>query len=181
MGRGERHSVEVGPAPYPVGCVRLARWRQNVAAHGFAYEVRAREGAARGVGLKMAPCGRVRSRCLGPAALLLLLSLSLSLSAQEGAGGGGLGAAGPFQSPLHHQQQQQPAQPQSQQQAAAGGLGPGGRGPRGGGSGGGWKLAEEEECREDVLRLCPKHSWANNLAVLECLQDVREVRAGAVT
>uniref|UniRef100_A0A803VH64 Golgi apparatus protein 1 n=1 Tax=Ficedula albicollis TaxID=59894 RepID=A0A803VH64_FICAL len=26
----------------------------------------------------------------------------------------------------------------------------------------------------DVVRLCSKHSWANNLAVLECLQDVRE-------
>ena len=24
--------------------------------------------------------------------------------------------------------------------------------------------------------MCPKHTWSNNLAVLECLQDVREVR-----
>lgn len=40
----------------------------------------------------------------------------------------------------------------------------------------GWKLAEEEACREDVTRLCAKHSWNNNLAVLECLQDRKEVR-----
>lgn len=40
----------------------------------------------------------------------------------------------------------------------------------------GWKLSEEEACREDLTRLCPKHTWANNLAVLECLQDRREVR-----
>ncbi|XP_053497217.1 Golgi apparatus protein 1 isoform X2 [Ictalurus furcatus] len=38
----------------------------------------------------------------------------------------------------------------------------------------GWKLAEEEACREDVTRLCSKHSWNNNLAVLECLQDRKE-------
>ncbi|CAG5849057.1 unnamed protein product [Menidia menidia] len=38
----------------------------------------------------------------------------------------------------------------------------------------GWRLAEEEACREDLLRLCPKHTWTNNLAVLECLQDRRE-------
>uniref|UniRef100_F6PW80 Golgi apparatus protein 1 n=1 Tax=Xenopus tropicalis TaxID=8364 RepID=F6PW80_XENTR len=38
----------------------------------------------------------------------------------------------------------------------------------------GWKLAEEEVCREDVTRICPRHTWNNNLAVLECLQDVRE-------
>ncbi|XP_036066667.1 Golgi apparatus protein 1 isoform X1 [Oryzias melastigma] len=38
----------------------------------------------------------------------------------------------------------------------------------------GWKLAEEEACREDLSRLCPKHTWTNNLAVLECLQDRRE-------
>ncbi|GLD61701.1 Golgi apparatus protein 1-like isoform X1 [Lates japonicus] len=39
----------------------------------------------------------------------------------------------------------------------------------------GWKLAEEAVCREDLTRLCPKHSWNNNLAVLECLQDKKEV------
>ncbi|XP_060893041.1 Golgi apparatus protein 1-like isoform X1 [Labrus mixtus] len=38
----------------------------------------------------------------------------------------------------------------------------------------GWKLAEEAVCREDLTRLCPKHSWNNNLAVLECLQDRKE-------
>uniref|UniRef100_A0A673H0B8 Golgi apparatus protein 1 n=1 Tax=Sinocyclocheilus rhinocerous TaxID=307959 RepID=A0A673H0B8_9TELE len=41
---------------------------------------------------------------------------------------------------------------------------------------GGWKLAEEAACREDVSRICPKHSWNNNLAVLECLQDRKDVR-----
>lgn len=39
-----------------------------------------------------------------------------------------------------------------------------------------WKLADEEACREDVTRLCPKKHWPNNLAVLECLQDRKEVR-----
>ncbi|TRY85806.1 hypothetical protein DNTS_011855 [Danionella cerebrum] len=39
---------------------------------------------------------------------------------------------------------------------------------------GGWKLAEEAACREDVSRVCPKHSWNNNLAVLECLQDRKD-------
>uniref|UniRef100_A0AAX7VEH9 Golgi apparatus protein 1 n=1 Tax=Astatotilapia calliptera TaxID=8154 RepID=A0AAX7VEH9_ASTCA len=29
----------------------------------------------------------------------------------------------------------------------------------------GWKLSEEEACREDLTRLCPKHTWTNNLAV----------------
>uniref|UniRef100_A0A669CUF0 Golgi apparatus protein 1 n=1 Tax=Oreochromis niloticus TaxID=8128 RepID=A0A669CUF0_ORENI len=38
----------------------------------------------------------------------------------------------------------------------------------------GWKLSEEEACREDLTRLCPKHTWTNNLAVLECLQDRKE-------
>lgn len=39
----------------------------------------------------------------------------------------------------------------------------------------GWKLAEEAVCRDDLTRLCPKYSWSNNLAVLECLQDRKEV------
>uniref|UniRef100_A0A8B9KLL2 Golgi apparatus protein 1 n=1 Tax=Astyanax mexicanus TaxID=7994 RepID=A0A8B9KLL2_ASTMX len=43
---------------------------------------------------------------------------------------------------------------------------------------GGWKLAEEEACREDLSRHCPKHTWNNNLAVLECLQDTKETQAG---
>uniref|UniRef100_A0A8K9WMV8 Golgi apparatus protein 1 n=1 Tax=Oncorhynchus mykiss TaxID=8022 RepID=A0A8K9WMV8_ONCMY len=38
----------------------------------------------------------------------------------------------------------------------------------------GWKLAEEQSCRDDLTRLCPKHTWSNNLAVLECLQDRKE-------
>ncbi|XP_072403853.1 Golgi apparatus protein 1 isoform X1 [Chiloscyllium punctatum] len=38
-----------------------------------------------------------------------------------------------------------------------------------------WRLSEEPVCHEDVVRLCPKHTWQNNFAVLECLQDVREV------
>lgn len=39
----------------------------------------------------------------------------------------------------------------------------------------GWKLAEEAACRDDVTRLCPRHSWTNSLSVLECLQDRKEV------
>ncbi|XP_029009906.1 Golgi apparatus protein 1-like [Betta splendens] len=39
----------------------------------------------------------------------------------------------------------------------------------------GWKLSEEAVCRDDLTRLCPKHSWNNNLAVLECLQDKKEL------
>lgn len=39
----------------------------------------------------------------------------------------------------------------------------------------GWKLSDEAVCRDDLTRLCPKHSWNNNLAVLECLQDKKEV------
>ncbi|XP_067105723.1 Golgi apparatus protein 1b isoform X1 [Osmerus mordax] len=38
----------------------------------------------------------------------------------------------------------------------------------------GWKLAEEEACREDLTRLCPKNTWTNNLAVLECFQERKE-------
>ncbi|KAJ3580699.1 hypothetical protein NHX12_034254 [Muraenolepis orangiensis] len=38
-----------------------------------------------------------------------------------------------------------------------------------------WKLSEEAACRDDLTRLCPKHSWTNNLAGLECLQDRKEV------
>lgn len=40
----------------------------------------------------------------------------------------------------------------------------------------GWKLADEAACRDDLTRLCPKHSWNNNLSVLECLQDKNEVK-----
>ncbi|XP_069757261.1 Golgi apparatus protein 1 isoform X2 [Narcine bancroftii] len=38
-----------------------------------------------------------------------------------------------------------------------------------------WRISEDPACREDVVRLCPKHTWQNNFAVLECLQDLREV------
>ncbi|XP_067853813.1 Golgi apparatus protein 1 isoform X2 [Heptranchias perlo] len=37
-----------------------------------------------------------------------------------------------------------------------------------------WRISEDPMCHEDVARLCPKHTWQNNFAVLECLQDVRE-------
>lgn len=41
----------------------------------------------------------------------------------------------------------------------------------------GWKLSEEAVCRDDLTRLCPKNSWNNNLSVLECLQDKKEVNS----
>ncbi|XP_056622414.1 LOW QUALITY PROTEIN: Golgi apparatus protein 1b [Triplophysa dalaica] len=44
----------------------------------------------------------------------------------------------------------------------------------------GWKLAEEQACRDDVTRLCPKNTWTNNLSVLECLQDRKEETEFAV-
>uniref|UniRef100_A0A8B9FVT0 Golgi apparatus protein 1 n=1 Tax=Amazona collaria TaxID=241587 RepID=A0A8B9FVT0_9PSIT len=115
-------------------------------------------GCAGGGGFKMALCGRVRSRCPGPVLLLLLALVARPAAGGPPmppvapVGGGGPAAAG--------------------QAAGPGAAGP--RGPRGFSSGSGWKLSEEAVCREDVVRLCSKHSWANNLAVLECLQDVRE-------
>lgn len=108
----------------------------------------------------MAPCGRVRSRCPGPALLLLL-----ALAARPAAPSPAAGVVGPGA-----------ALPGAGQPGGPGAAAP--RSARGGGSGSGWKLSEEAVCREDVVRLCSKHSWANNLAVLECLQDVREVRVG---
>lgn len=42
----------------------------------------------------------------------------------------------------------------------------------------GWKLAEDAVCRDDISRLCPRHTWTNNLSVLECLQDRKEVNNG---
>ncbi|KAI1904227.1 hypothetical protein AGOR_G00003500 [Albula goreensis] len=36
------------------------------------------------------------------------------------------------------------------------------------------KLVEEEVCREDIIRLCPKDTWNSNLAVLECLEGRKE-------
>ncbi|CAN0329147.1 Golgi apparatus protein 1 [Lampetra fluviatilis] len=38
-----------------------------------------------------------------------------------------------------------------------------------------WKIAEEAACTDDVKHLCPKNTWGNNFAVLECLQDNPEV------
>ncbi|XP_077451886.1 Golgi apparatus protein 1 [Stigmatopora argus] len=38
----------------------------------------------------------------------------------------------------------------------------------------GWKLSEEAVCRDDTKRLCPRDTWNNNLAVLECLQDKKD-------
>lgn len=139
----------------------------------------------------MAPCGRVRARSRrgpGPLPFLLLLlgALGPARAEQGGAAVGFPAAVAAVQAQQQQQQQQgpgpgpqQPPQPGLLGVAPAGGLGVI-RGPRAGGpsagGGGTWKLAEEPYCREDVTRVCPKHSWANNLAVLECLQDVREVR-----
>ncbi|XP_066493030.1 Golgi apparatus protein 1 [Tiliqua scincoides] len=141
----------------------------------------------------MAPCGRVRARSrrgpglLPPLFLLQLLgALGSARAEQGGAAAAGVvfpvaAAAGQAQ---QQQQQQPPPGPQQPPQpgllgvAPAGGAGVArgsrGGGPSAGGGGGTWKLADEPSCREDVTRVCPKHSWANNLAVLECLQDVRE-------
>lgn len=127
----------------------------------------------------MAPCGRVRAGSRGPGPFLILLLLTLGPArAEQGAGA----VAGFPGAPLQPQQAavlgaQQPPQPVLAGAAPGGGIG---RPPRAGASsGGGWKLADEPACREDVTRVCPKHSWANNLAVLECLQDVREVSEAA--
>lgn len=132
----------------------------------------------------MATCGRVQARSRGWPGPLFILLLSALGPARADLGGA---AAGGFVGMPQQQQQQAVAaaaaagmgvlQQQQQQQAQPGPVGVG-RGPRGAsssGAGGGWKLADEPVCREDVTRVCPKHSWANNLAVLECLQDVREV------
>lgn len=89
-------------------------------------------------------------------------------------GGNPAGQQPPHLPQLSQQQQSQQQQQQLPLQAGGPPARRGGAGP--GGTGGGWKLAEEESCREDVTRVCPKHTWSNNLAVLECLQDVREVR-----
>nr|XP_036849756.1 Golgi apparatus protein 1 [Manis javanica] len=135
----------------------------------------------------MAACGRVRRMFRLSAALQLLLLVAAGAQKLlnqgghgqgqgQGAGFGGGGPAGQqlLQLPQSSQHQQQPPQQPPQPPFPAGGppARRGGAGP--GGAGGGWKLAEEEFCREDVTRVCPKHTWSNNLAVLECLQDVRE-------
>uniref|UniRef100_A0A2K6EU34 Golgi apparatus protein 1 n=1 Tax=Propithecus coquereli TaxID=379532 RepID=A0A2K6EU34_PROCO len=149
----------------------------------------------------MAACGRVRRMFRLSAVLQLLLLAATGAQKLQGQGGhgqgqgqgpnfaslvgqaGGGGPAGqqlpqlPQSSQLLQQQQQQQQQqpPQPPQPPFPAGGPPARRGGAGpGGAGGGWKLAEEESCREDVTRVCPKHTWSNNLAVLECLQDVRE-------
>uniref|UniRef100_A0A2K6EU70 Golgi apparatus protein 1 n=1 Tax=Propithecus coquereli TaxID=379532 RepID=A0A2K6EU70_PROCO len=150
----------------------------------------------------MAACGRVRRMFRLSAVLQLLLLAATGAQKLQGQGGhgqgqgqgpnfaslvgqaGGGGPAGqqlpqlPQSSQLLQQQQQQQQQqpPQPPQPPFPAGGPPARRGGAGpGGAGGGWKLAEEESCREDVTRVCPKHTWSNNLAVLECLQDVREL------
>ncbi|XP_006744468.1 LOW QUALITY PROTEIN: Golgi apparatus protein 1 [Leptonychotes weddellii] len=149
----------------------------------------------------MAACGRVRRMFRLSAALQLLLLAAAGAQKLLGPGGhghgqgqgpganfpafvgqtGGGGPAGqpllqlPQSSQLQHQPQQPQQPPQPPQPPFPAGGPPARRGGAGpGGAGGGWKLAEEESCREDVTRVCPKHTWSNNLAVLECLQDVRE-------
>ncbi|XP_042196349.1 Golgi apparatus protein 1-like [Callorhinchus milii] len=97
------------------------------------------------------------SQCLLlAAALTLLSSLDNTVASQANglAGGGGVAPfqvqeqAGPHaQAPIH-------AQPPRKNV---------------------WRISEDALCREDVARLCPKHTWQNNFVVLECLQDVREV------
>uniref|UniRef100_A0A8C1WIT0 Golgi apparatus protein 1 n=1 Tax=Cyprinus carpio TaxID=7962 RepID=A0A8C1WIT0_CYPCA len=107
----------------------------------------------------MAACGRVQLLLL-----LLLLSLCLltvqALKPLPGFGNVHLPAAA-----MH--QQFRAALPNPGNNAAAA-ASSGSRRPTG------WKLAEEQACRDDVTRLCPKHSWTNNLSVLECLQDKKE-------
>uniref|UniRef100_A0A8C0YPU4 Golgi apparatus protein 1 n=1 Tax=Cyprinus carpio carpio TaxID=630221 RepID=A0A8C0YPU4_CYPCA len=109
----------------------------------------------------MAACGRVQLLLL-----LLLLSLCLltvqALKPLPGFGNVHLPAAA-----MH--QQFRAALPNPGNNAAAAAASSGSRRPTG------WKLAEEQACRDDVTRLCPKHSWTNNLSVLECLQDKKEV------
>lgn len=111
------------------------------------------------VGVKMAPCGR--SRLLLPLTLLCLCGSGSVLGAKAASR-----AAEPPNQAAHRG-----AEPAKDAPAAAAA---GASAPR---RATGWKLAEEEACREDLSRLCPRHTWANNLAVLECLQDRREVRA----
>ncbi|XP_064414423.1 Golgi apparatus protein 1 [Latimeria chalumnae] len=110
---------------------------------------------------KMAACRRVTMLLLPPPLLLLLL-LPVALSVDTGAAAAG----------QNHNRLAGPGQPSDNLNGNAGPP-PGGQ-PAQPRRSGGWKLAEEEACREDVMRLCSKHIWTNNLSVLECLQDVRE-------
>ncbi|XP_026107831.1 Golgi apparatus protein 1b [Carassius auratus] len=109
----------------------------------------------------MAACGRVQLLLL----LLLLSSLCLltvqALKPLPGFGNVHLPAAA-----MH--QQFRAAQPIPGNNGAAAAASSGSRRSTG------WKLAEEQACRDDVNRLCPKKPWTNNLSVLECLQDKKE-------
>lgn len=109
----------------------------------------------------MAPCGR--SRLLLPLTLLCLCGSGSVLGAKAASR-----AAEPPNQAAHRGAESAKDAPAAAAAAA------GASAPR---RATGWKLAEEEACREDLSRLCPRHTWANNLAVLECLQDRREVRA----
>ncbi len=109
--------------------------------------------------LKMAACRRVQL-------LLLLMSLCL-LTVQALKPLPGFGNVHPPAAPMH--QQFRAALPNPGNNAAAASSGAQSRRSTG------WKLAEEQACRDDVTRLCPKHTWTNNLSVLECLQDKKEV------
>uniref|UniRef100_A0A8C9RCB1 Golgi apparatus protein 1 n=1 Tax=Scleropages formosus TaxID=113540 RepID=A0A8C9RCB1_SCLFO len=105
----------------------------------------------------MAACGRVR---------LFLLIVSVSFCVCRSAGDKiPNGNANPLPNRQPH--------PAVAQYPAAGNAGPGAAVSQSRRAAG-WKLAEEEACREDLTRLCPKHTWNNNLAVLECLQDRKE-------
>lgn len=113
-----------------------------------------------GSGVKMAAYSRSQ--------LLLLLFLSVCLS---GAGSGSVLGLKPASGPPNPPLLRAADPPARDAPAAAAGASQPRRAT-------GWKLSEEEACREDLTRLCPKHTWTNNLAVLECLQDRREVSGG---
>uniref|UniRef100_A0A672PJS1 Golgi apparatus protein 1 n=1 Tax=Sinocyclocheilus grahami TaxID=75366 RepID=A0A672PJS1_SINGR len=108
----------------------------------------------------MAECGRVQQQ-------LLLLSLWL-LTVQALKPLPGFGNVRPPAAAMH--QQFRAALPNPGNNAAAPAASSGSQSRRTTG----WKLAEEQACRDDVTRLCPKHTWTNNLSVLECLQDKKE-------
>ncbi|MBN3316642.1 GSLG1 protein, partial [Atractosteus spatula] len=110
----------------------------------------------------MAACRRVQL-------LLLLMPALLALSASRDARQGGNPMVVPGGVPLGGQN------PGGLPNPGGVGLGAPAAQPR---RATGWKLAEEEACREDLTRLCPKHTWSNNLAVLECLQDRKELLQG---
>lgn len=113
--------------------------------------------------LKMAACRRVQL-------LLLLMSLCL-LSVRSLKPLPGFGNVHPPAAAMHQQFRAARPNPGNNAAAAAAAASSGAQSRRSTG----WKLAEEQACRDDVTRLCPKHTWTNNLSVLECLQDKKEV------